>query len=226
MPKFMHIGEKPAILEFLGAWGDQGGSTPWTFAGITLGSAAADRRIIVAVYAPSTSGANANVITGVTIAGITATRLAAQNSADNYHQIAFYMASVPSGTSGNIVVTTAASRASMSIAWWKVTQLKSATPVATAFDNTPSAATLSASVQTKKGGFVLAAAMRQMPSGSGSWTMTGVNENQDSPFPIDPPANSSQVAGSIAITTPSTLTVTASPNVTNATENLLVLSMR
>jgi hypothetical protein len=224
MAKFMYIGEKPAILEYLGAQGDQGGSSPWTFTSKTFGSAASDRRIIVAVFAPSTSTVNLDAISGVTIGGVTATRIAAANSSNDFHQIAFYIADVPTGTSGNIVITTSGGRASMSIAWYKVTQLKSATAVATDFDNTTSAATLSTDVQTKKGGFVLAAAMRN--GGGGSWTMTGVSENQDSPFPVDPASGATMVAGSAVITTPSSLSVTASPNATNATETLLTISMR
>ncbi|HCS24243.1 MAG TPA: hypothetical protein PLW48_03785 [Alphaproteobacteria bacterium] len=219
--------EKPAVLQFLGAHGDQGGGSPWTFAGKTLGAAAADRRIMVTVFAPSTSTNAGDVITGVTVAGVTAARMGIGISSTGFHNIAVYMAHVPTGTSGDIVVTTSGGRASMSVAWYRVTGLKTFTPYDTKVDNTTSAVTLSVSINALKGGFVLVGAMKQGQTGGVTWTLTGASEDQDSPFPIDPSTGAAMVAGSVSITTSGARAITASPDGSiNATETLLAISMR
>lgn len=75
--------------------------TTQTFFGMDIGSAAADRIVIVGVGQPALNG---HSITGVTIGGIAAT-LAVQDSTFSNHNDAVYYASVPTGTTADIVVT-------------------------------------------------------------------------------------------------------------------------
>ena len=70
-----------------------------TFSSVDFGTAASDRSIIVFVVTWNGS------VTGMTIGGVTATEISGDVTTTSFHGNAFY-ASVPTGTSGNIVLTT------------------------------------------------------------------------------------------------------------------------
>lgn len=75
--------------------------TTYTFSALALGAAAADRRIIVAAYGRS---AGSRTVSTLTVAGISAALLvAANNTAGSCCEL--WIASVPTGTTGDVVVT-------------------------------------------------------------------------------------------------------------------------
>ena len=71
-----------------------------TLSSVALGAAAADRQILVNAYASMDAVA---IITGVTIGGVSATEFVVNNGGGK--SSGFYMASVPSGTTGDIVIS-------------------------------------------------------------------------------------------------------------------------
>ena len=76
-------------------------NTNKTFSSVSLGAAAADREIVVAI---SLSGVNTNFIGSVTIGGVSATRDVGYTT--NQAAVAdIGRAAVPTGTTGNIVIT-------------------------------------------------------------------------------------------------------------------------
>lgn len=81
-------------------------ASSYTFTGKQFGPAPTvvqTRRIIVAITG-KVSASGANNITGVTIGGVTATRVAFANQSA-IHTSAIYIATVPTGDTGNVVVT-------------------------------------------------------------------------------------------------------------------------
>jgi len=83
-------------------------TTEVTDSGAALGTAAANRQILVAASSGRASGSGTSLITGVTVAGVTATELAQTNrTGGNPYRAcsAIYIATVPTGTTGDVVVT-------------------------------------------------------------------------------------------------------------------------
>lgn len=80
---------------------DDSSSSSYTFASRSLGAADADRLILVC----ASTRAN-NTISGVTVGGVTATLLVETTYSAN-GQVAIYLAAVPSGTTGDVVVSSA-----------------------------------------------------------------------------------------------------------------------
>lgn len=112
--------------------GGGSGQTTFTFSGINLGTAVADRQIYVGITAQAFGNDGDPVGTvAMTVRGVSATRvrhltdgLGARNFSD------LFVASVPSGTSGTIVATLAQKfQTAVSIGVWSVSNLNVPTPV-------------------------------------------------------------------------------------------------
>ena len=96
-------------------------ATSYTFSSVSFGSAASNRSIVVGIGAGRASS-GARSVNSVTIGGVTATIAAEKNSpAGNVAAIAF--AKVPTGTSGDIVVTFNSTMARCGIGVWSATDL-------------------------------------------------------------------------------------------------------
>lgn len=120
-------------------------TTGATFSSVPLGEEHASRYIVVGV---NSGNANAAEITGVTVAGVTATKLTETPPAAYLHNT-LWIAAVPTGTSGSVVITN-------SSATWNNTSvmalyLSSGTPVATANDINGTTVDVSANVTGPKG---------------------------------------------------------------------------
>lgn len=85
-------------------WANAPFSSTITFTGMTIGAAASDRWVIAAMHLEH---ADANIITSVTIGGVSATRLygALSLSIDGI-RFEFWAANVPTGTTATVVATT------------------------------------------------------------------------------------------------------------------------
>lgn len=87
------------------ATADTGNLSSYSFASQNLGTAAPDRYVLCAVHSSST-GTTARNITGLTIAGVTASKVVeTTGSATNLTLTALWIALVPTGTSGTVAVT-------------------------------------------------------------------------------------------------------------------------
>ncbi len=109
------------FLEFEGATANE---SEYTFSSMDFGAAAADRQIVAFVSARSASGSE--TISSVTIGGVTATEIEQQTSGNN--KSGLYIANVPTGTSGDVVVTYSATQLRSACALYRLTGLSSATP--------------------------------------------------------------------------------------------------
>lgn len=154
----------------------------YTFSSVTFGAAASDRLLIMALGGGSSS--NGVTLGSVTIGGVSATIHAQANNTGNTRNghAAVVSALVPSGTSGDIVVTWIptfeAFMLDMAYALYRVTGLASATPTDTA---TASGASPTMSIDRANLGFIVAAGSAQGAS-SNTWPspmVTDIDSNTD-----------------------------------------------
>ena len=85
---------------------DLGDTTTYTFSSQSLGAAASNRRIIIAVAGDGTTTA---IVSTLTVAGISAVKIAATQNVDT--QVEIWIAEVPTGATGDVVVTFAGAKA-------------------------------------------------------------------------------------------------------------------
>jgi len=137
---------------------------------LNFGTANAKRYLIAAVGVGSAAS-----IPSITIGGVTAPLLIDVISPFGSVRAAYYMASVPTGTSGSVTI---GSSATFGVALYSVWNLQSPTPFDTA--TTSGASPLSMSIDAKKGGLVLATAYQTgSPGPTAAWTgLTTVDINQ------------------------------------------------
>src|SRR3989304_2575129 len=109
-----------ATIDFKGNAENVENTDVYTFADADLGAAASDRQIIVGISWP------AQDVVSVTIGGVTATLVTDVYSGISAVRNAFYKANVPTGTTGDIVVTLNGATARMGICWWRATGINSA----------------------------------------------------------------------------------------------------
>lgn len=93
-------------------------ASPHTQSSVSLGTASGDRIVVVGVSARG----NSLTFSSMTIGGVSATELADTSSLGTYNnQVAMYAASVPTGTSGNVVLTYTGSVDSLVFGIWALT---------------------------------------------------------------------------------------------------------
>lgn len=113
-------------LSFLQAAADTTDTNAYTFAAQNLGTATSDRYIIVSAIARK-AGAS-TTLSSVTIGGVSATIIVQNtNTITNTDVAALVIAAVPSGATGDIVVTWGATMVRCAIGVWRVTELASPT---------------------------------------------------------------------------------------------------
>jgi hypothetical protein len=165
-----YAGGPPLILTYLGSQQNTSGDGS-THPGMNFGPANPKRYLIAAIAYSSLTA-----ITSVTIGGVAATQLVAVVSSFQNARSAFFIAAVPTGTSGDVTVN-AGSGGVSSVALYSVINLQSPTAVATtsSFGSSP----LSMSLNGTNGGFILASAyMSGSPGVTAAWTgLTTVDLN-------------------------------------------------
>lgn len=157
-------------LTFLQANGSADATTH-TFSGENLGTASADRYIIVNVS--GRSGVAGRTISSVTIGGVTATESVQAGDANNKSVAGIYIANVPTGATGDIVVTFSGSKV-CGIGVYHATNLASTTPTDTGSD-TSGTSPLSDTLNINAGGFAIACSLEFDPS----MTWTNLDEDYD-----------------------------------------------
>jgi hypothetical protein len=161
------------FCEFLQVTADTVNGTTFTFSAQNLGAAAADRYIHVAVFGREGSPPNPTQLSSVTVGGVTATINIQQTDGDR-ETVAIVTAAVPTGTTGNIVVTWAESHDNCEVAVYRSLGLITAVAIDTDSSTAdPGTATLTALA----GGFCIGAAT-QRAVGSATWS-GGVAEDYD-----------------------------------------------
>jgi hypothetical protein len=151
----------------------------YTFSSQAIGTASTTRRVVVAVHCGRDTGASPS-LSSATIGGVSATIHATQSGSGGgfYGYAAIISATVPTGTTADVVLNLSATSYWAGITVIAIDGLNSTTPTATATDNTLSSGVLSNSLTWSADGFVIAAATFGTSS-STTWA-TSVTERWDS----------------------------------------------
>ena len=176
------------------------GATAYTFSSQAIGTASSDRVVAVGVSA----GNSAAGINTLTVGGVSAVKAI---DATNSTETELWYASVPSGTTADIVVTFSSSKGRCGIGVWALTGV---TGVGATNTSTSSTATLTVSGRAKD--IILAV---YGGKDHASVTFTGLTEDYDED--ISGAGSQYQAGGSKKLTATGSNTITVTPN-TGATE--------
>lgn len=151
---------------------DTGDKTTYTFSSQNLGTAASDRVIIVGIAARKAGAAT--TISSVTVGGVTASIPVSYSNSDGNSNISgIAVAEVPTGTTGDIVVTFGAGMVRAVITAWRATSLASTTPHDSLTDGSTDP---TGTIDIPAGGFAVATALS---NSVGTTTWTGLTEHSD-----------------------------------------------
>jgi hypothetical protein len=199
---------KPTTVTYQGLAKTGFNLTNYNFSSQPLGTASADRVVIVFVSSIRASGGH--TVSTVTIGGVSATILVQQSSSGLTG--ALVAAAVPTGTTGDVVVTLSAGGAGCGVGIWSATGLAGAVAVATGSNTNNAALTLS----TDPGGFVVAGCAYDYAAAAGDVTNTwsGATEAFEDNFEEDMRfSGASDIISSSSVTVQPTLSETVTPSV-------------
>jgi hypothetical protein len=194
-------------------YSDAVGKSSYTFSGVSFGTENQQRYVIVSVYG---SAGTAPTSATVTIGGVSATALIASNSRN------FYIAKVPTGTSGTVVVTFSSATNECVISSYSVVGLQSTTPVDTKDVSVANNTTISTTINVSSNGFVLGLVGITNSSPLRTTTWTGLNKVGDTLINTVTAANAFQA--NLAAQTGRTVTSVASGGTPD--QRMWLVSMR
>lgn len=145
--------------------------TTYTFSTQNLGTAAGDRYIVCCVNGRSSDG-GARTISSVTVGGVTAT--AGPFVGNSGSHVGIFIAAVPTGTTGDVVVTWSGGMGDCSVELHRATGVSSTTPTSSVTDTTTP---LSQSINVDAGGF--AVGISTTDNGTATATWAGITERSD-----------------------------------------------
>lgn len=177
-------------------------SATYTFSSQNLGAADPNRWIVVCATGIQNA---ARTIDAVTVGGVSATKIV-EAEASAYRSVSIWVAYVPTGTTGDIVLTFSSGlvRAGYS-AYRLITETNPTTAYDTETDTTTSGSDLSVSINRPGGGVVIAATVAVCSTAT-SVTWSGTSENYDAAYPD---AAAQGMSSSSVASGASPLTVTA-----------------
>ena len=172
----------PLTSTFLQATSDSTDQTTYTFSSVNIGAADATRRVVVAFHWSVQNAARTAV--SLSIAGV-ASDLHVQTttgptSAQQDCGVLLFSSLVPTGTSGNIVVTMSGAMGRATIYTYRQIGGTGTSAFATMTDNVISGTTLTGTLNIPTDGTLYAAATSQILSGN-TTTWTGITEEYDAP---------------------------------------------
>lgn len=160
-------------VDFLQTTGDTTDASAYTFAGQSLGAAADDRYIVVSAVGRKAGAAF--TLLSISIGGVAATIITQiTNTITNSDAAALVIAKVPTGATGDIVVTWSTTILRCQINVWRLTGISSPTP--SDFDQS-TAADPSVNLDIPANGGAIGAGLTAAAS---SATWTGLTEDSDS----------------------------------------------
>lgn len=169
MPRLGELAPPPdATIVFADADSQVATQSVFTFSAKALGTAGANRHIVVMYYS---EGAASQILSSATINGVSATLI---NAASNNRQVRPMIAAVPSGITGDVVLTFGGTRDRVAIAVFACYDLQSTTPTDT--DNVASADPTVFSLNINAGGVGIAMVNCKV---STSWAWTNLTEGND-----------------------------------------------
>lgn len=150
--------------------------TTYTHSSLDIGTASAGRYVIVGIW--QTNSTAARTASSVTIGGVTATfldRSQIATGATRFGTKEYWIANVPTGTTGNVVVTWSGACQRSSVDVWAVYNLKSTT-LADSQADTTNLTTSTVTISIPSGGFALAFATG---NSSPTYTWSSASERSD-----------------------------------------------
>lgn len=167
----------PVALDYRTAGGSGFDLSAYTFSSVDIGTASAGRYVIVSFTGTNVSASRS--VSSVTIGGVTATQLLSSGASGGgaFIDFAVYIAKVPTGTTGDIVITWSAAQLRCGYAVWAATGVLSTTAVDTASGSTATSTAQTRDVNTLLGGAVIGSSTT---NSSGTATWAGLTEQADS----------------------------------------------
>jgi hypothetical protein len=162
-------------LSFLTSSVDTANAAAYTFSSLSFGAADSNRVLIVSIGARRATDTS---ISSVTIGGVTATAIVtAENTGSGSDFAAIFAANVPTGTTGDVVVTFADACIRCVIGLHSTTDTGGSV---TAHDtSTDLTTTPSTTIDVEEGGAVVACSWASLSAGSAAVSWTGVTEDYD-----------------------------------------------
>lgn len=166
-------GAIPSVVFGSVGWDEGAGATTRTVTGLSFSTASSRRYIYAQIGHRSASAA-----TAVTIGGVSATFI--HSSIVNF-RCETWAALVPTGTSGNVSVTTSNNYVLLGVATWAVYDIRSMTPTDTATDNDGgTTVTLDVDIPSRGVGLGVGFAVSVSGGVPGAVTWSGMTEGYDS----------------------------------------------
>lgn len=138
-------------------------ATTYTFSSQSFGAEAADRHILNTIAA---GAASARTVSSSTIGGVAASELV-DFEAHSGSNAAMIIAAVPTGATGDVVVTFTGGMVRCAVGTYRVTGLNSTTPTGSGTDSTDA---LSASLNISAGGFAVGVVFSKSSPTGVTWT--------------------------------------------------------
>ena len=176
----MRMGSGPVDCTYTDSDVDTADLTTYTFAAMSLGAAATNRYIVVSVGGAYSAAARS--LSTVTVGGVAATVVVTVGS--QLYPAGIAIAAVPTGATGDIVVTFSNGVSRCGIGGYRLTGLQSATPTATATDVVSAANALSASLAIPADGCGIGYVIAD-GSDPRTWSWTNLTENFDAGLESD-----------------------------------------
>lgn len=197
-------GGDPAYVDYIATYKSSSDSTAYTFASSDIGAVGGNRHVIVAIA--STSSSAGRTVASVSVAGVTATEIKTHivEPGANTSIASIWSANVPTGTSGDIVVTHSAGMARCGVSVYAARNLKNNSAVASASDDQKTALTLSLTGTAE--GFCIGV-VNNSGSKAYTWAWTGLTEDSDEDLGGD--SNGRISAASLDTLAGGTLAITA-----------------
>ena len=202
-PVFAPVASAPATVSYTDNPVSTADLTTYTFSSAALGTAAADRIIVVSVTTKASGGA-ARTVSSLTIGGVSGTEIAALTTGGV--NIAMWYAAVPTGTTGDIVVTWSGACQECGCGVWAVYGAASSP---TDFDSAYNgdATTVANTITIPAGGVGI---MGMRSSGVSTHTIDNVTENYDAQAGDFPQAGGSDAFAELQTELVITTTISAS----------------
>jgi hypothetical protein len=170
----------PASLTYVATTIDTTDQTTYTFTSHAVGAADPTRRVVVVCH--WSRATSVGTLNSATIGGVGATIHVQDGGAGIGGKVAIISALLPTGTTATIALTFSSAQDRCSIGVYRAINETSASPTATASDNTVSGNQFDLTINVPNNGWIVAG-VNANQSGSGmQWGWTGVTEQYDDPY--------------------------------------------
>lgn len=174
-------GGGPLTVTYLARANSTSNGTNWSLTGVSFGTADADRHLVAVVGLRQNDG-NQGVPSAVTIGGVSATMDAgtASVSGANGGSVSIWRAKVPTGTSGTVAVTAAATSLNVRVDLFSITGASTLTVTDSQTDtDTGQTDPLLATMSSVDGGALIACASEHVSGGDDRWSWSNATEHTD-----------------------------------------------